>query len=74
LSDYGFGDIEVYNASLSGGSLVKSFPVFSFVTRVIEAVEKLTDLVSGGRILWGPSLDVISRKRPEVFLVLENQW
>lgn len=45
LSDHGFAEIKVYNASLSGGSLIKSFPVFSFVTRVIEAVEKLTDLI-----------------------------
>jgi 2-polyprenyl-3-methyl-5-hydroxy-6-metoxy-1,4-benzoquinol methylase len=62
LSDNGFADIEVYNASLSGESLIKSFPVFGFVTRAIEAVEKLTDLVSGGRVLWGPSLEVIARK------------
>jgi SAM-dependent methyltransferase len=63
LSDQGFGDVEVYNASLSGGSLVKSFPVFSFVARLIEVMEKLTDLISGGRVLWGPSLEVIARKR-----------
>ena len=62
LSDNGFADVEVYNASLSGGSLISSFPVFSFVTRAIELVEKLTDLISGGRVLWGPSLDVIARK------------
>jgi hypothetical protein len=62
LSDNGFGDIEVYNSSLSGESLISSFPFFSFVTRVIEVVEKLTDLISGGRVLWGPSLDVIARK------------
>ncbi|PIU84514.1 MAG: hypothetical protein COS67_12850 [Deltaproteobacteria bacterium CG06_land_8_20_14_3_00_44_19] len=62
LSDHGFADIVVYNASLSGGSLVKSFPVFSFVTRLIEVVGKLTDLVSGGRVLWCPSLEVIARK------------
>ncbi len=63
LSDHGFADIEVYNASLSGGSLIKLFPVFSFVTRSIEIMGKLTDLVSGGRVLWGPSLEVIARKR-----------
>jgi 2-polyprenyl-3-methyl-5-hydroxy-6-metoxy-1,4-benzoquinol methylase len=62
LSDHGFGDIKVYNASLSGGSLIKSFPIFSFVTRSVEVVEKLTDLISGGRVLWGPSLEVIARK------------
>jgi hypothetical protein len=28
----------------------------------IEIMEKLTDLISGGRVLWGPSLDVIARK------------
>jgi hypothetical protein len=49
--------------SLSGGSLVKSFPIFSFVTRSIEIMGKLTDLVSGGRVLWGPSLEVIARKK-----------
>ena len=26
---------------------------FGFVTRVIEIVEKLSDLISGGRVLWG---------------------
>jgi len=26
-------------------------------------VEKLTDLISGGRVLWGPSLEVIARKK-----------
>ena len=62
LSDHGFADVEVYNASLSGGSLVSSFPIFSFVTRSIEAAGKLTDLFSGGRVLWGPSLDVIARE------------
>ena len=34
-----------------------------FALRPIEAVEKLTDLISGGRVLWGPSLEVIARKR-----------
>lgn len=63
LSDHGFVDIEIYNASLSGGSLISSFPLFSFVTRIIEAVGKLTDLVSGGRLLWSPSLEVIARKK-----------
>ncbi|MDO9565601.1 MAG: class I SAM-dependent methyltransferase [Candidatus Desulfaltia sp.] len=63
LSDYGFGNIEVYNASLSGGSLISSFPLFSFITRSIEIMGKLTDLVSGGRVLWGPSLEVVARKR-----------
>ncbi|HUU53187.1 MAG TPA: class I SAM-dependent methyltransferase [Candidatus Bathyarchaeia archaeon] len=63
LSDHGFTDIQIYNASLSGGSLISSFPVFSFVARVIEAVEKLTDSFSGGRVLWGPSLEVIAGKR-----------
>ena len=63
LSDHGFADIEVYNASLSGGSLISSFPIFSFLTRVIEVVEKLTDFISGGRVLWGPSLEVIARKK-----------
>ncbi|RZB30162.1 MAG: hypothetical protein SRB1_02442 [Desulfobacteraceae bacterium Eth-SRB1] len=63
LSDHGFADIKVCNASLSGESLISSFPVFGFVTRVIEVVEKLTDLVSGGRLLWGPSLEVIARKK-----------
>ena len=78
LSDHGFADIEVYNASLSGGSLISSFPFFSFVTRLIEVVKKLTDLIhrfrrlhglprgssfSGGRVLWVPSLEVIARKK-----------
>lgn len=67
LSDHGFADIEVYNAGLSGESLIKFSPVFSFVARSIETAEKLTDLVSGGRVLWGPSLDVIAEK-------VEKSW
>ena len=78
LPDHGFRDIEIHNASLSGGSLIKFSPIFSFVTRSIEVVGKLTDLIrrfrrlhglprgssfSGGRLLWGPSLEVIARKR-----------
>jgi len=82
LSDHGFKDIEVCNASLSGGSLIHrfsrlhglprgkprgsafhSFHNFSFAIRSIEAVEKLTDLIFGGRALWGPSLEVIARKK-----------
>jgi len=63
LNDCGFTNVVVYNASLSGNSLVKSFPVFSFVTRLIEVVEKLTDLIFGGRVLWGPPLEVIARKK-----------
>ena len=105
LSGHSFTDIEVYNASLSGGSLIHrfrrlpqyhlpelprrnrlyipqgrrgrhglpcglprgsafgSFYIFSFAIRSIEIMGKLTDLISGGRVLWGPSLDVIARKR-----------
>ena len=63
LSDHGFTDIEVYNASLSGGSLIKFSPVFSFVKRSIEVVEKLTGFLSCGRVFWSPSLEVIARKR-----------
>ena len=39
------------------------FTFFSFVTRVIEIAEKLTDLVSGGRVFWCPSLEVIAGKK-----------
>ncbi|MDI6687649.1 MAG: hypothetical protein QME06_05435 [Desulfobacterales bacterium] len=63
LSDHGFKDVVINNASLSGESLISSFPVFNFVTRIIETAEKLTDLISGGRLLWGSSLEVIARKR-----------
>jgi len=63
LSDQDFVDVEVYNAGLSGESLIKFSPVFSFVARVLEAAGKLTDLVSGGRVLWGPLLEVIARKK-----------
>jgi SAM-dependent methyltransferase len=63
LSDNDFKNVVINNASLSGESLISSFPFFSFVTRSIEAAEKLTDLIFGGRVLWGPSLDVIARKK-----------
>ena len=53
-----------------------AFSIFSFITRLIEVVGKLTDLIrrfrrlhglprgssfSGGRVLWGPSLEVIEK-------------
>ncbi|RZB30158.1 MAG: hypothetical protein SRB1_02438 [Desulfobacteraceae bacterium Eth-SRB1] len=34
-----------------------------FALRSIEVVEKLTDFISGGKLLWGPSLEVIAVKR-----------
>jgi hypothetical protein len=45
------------------GSAFSSFHIFSFVARSIEAAGKLTDLITGGRLLWGPSLKVIARKK-----------
>lgn len=63
LSDHGFADIVVSNAHLSGSSLIESFSIFRFVTRLIEVVGKLTDLIFGGRVLWGPSLEVIAGKK-----------
>ncbi|MDO9579048.1 MAG: class I SAM-dependent methyltransferase [Bacteroidales bacterium] len=63
LSDHGFTEIEVYNASLSGETLIRFSPIFSFVARIIEVMGKLTDLSFGGRVLWGPSLEVIARKK-----------
>jgi len=76
LFDHGFADIVIYNASLSGGSLIHRFRrglpqgssfapfhIFSFIIKSIEAVEKLTGLISGGRVFWGPSLEVIARKK-----------
>ncbi|MBW2594463.1 MAG: class I SAM-dependent methyltransferase [Deltaproteobacteria bacterium] len=63
LPDQGFANVEVCNASLSGESLISSFPAFSFVTRPIEVVKKLTGLISGGKVLWCPSLEVIARKK-----------
>ena len=82
MSDHGFADIEIYNASLSGGSLIHrfrrlhglprgkpqgsafgSFHIFGFAISSIEIMGKLTDLISDGRVLWGPSLEVIARKK-----------
>ena len=33
-----------------------------FALRSIEVMGKLTDFISGGRVLLGPSLEVIARK------------
>ena len=55
LSDHGFVDIEVYNASLSGGSLIRRF-------RRLHGLPRGSSF-SGGRVLWCPSLEVIARKR-----------
>jgi hypothetical protein len=58
LSDHGFADILICNASLSGESLIHRFRRLHGLPQGIEAMEKLTDLISGGRILWGPSLNL----------------
>jgi SAM-dependent methyltransferase len=63
LSDFGFTDVVVYNAGLSGGSLIRLSPFFSFAVQWIEILEKVTDTISGGRFLWGPSLEVIATKK-----------
>ena len=63
LSDHDFADIVVSNASLSGGSIAKPDSVFRNIARVIEVAGKITDLIFGGRVLWGPSLEVIARKK-----------
>jgi SAM-dependent methyltransferase len=45
------------------GSAFGSFHIFSFAIRSIEVVGKLTDFISGETLLWGPSLEVIAKKR-----------
>ena len=45
------------------GSAFASFHIVSFAIRSIEIMGKLTDLISGGRVLWGPSLEVIAGKK-----------
>jgi hypothetical protein len=62
LSDGGFTNIAVRNASLSAGSLTASFPFFAVLVKSVEILEKGTDIISGGRFTWGPSLDVIAKK------------
>lgn len=61
LSDCGFADVMVYNASLTGGPLAKPHFVLRYVAGVTELAGRMTDLASGGRFPWGPSLEVIAR-------------
>jgi len=67
LGDMGFADIRVFNAHLTGGNFCPAGWTFAKLTKKIlstltwgffKSLEKL----SGGRWLWGPSLQVIARK------------
>ena len=65
LSDHGFTEIEVYNASLSGVSLIKMSSIFSLVARSIELMDKTADTISGRQVLLGSSLEIIATKSGE---------
>jgi len=67
LGDMGFVDIRIFNAHLTGGNFYPTgwtFPklpmkiLCSLAWGFFISLEKL----SGGRWLWGPSLQVIARK------------
>lgn len=67
LGNMGFVDIRVFNAHLTGGNFCPAGWTFAKLTKKIlssltwgffKSLEKL----SGGRWLWGPSLQVIARK------------
>lgn len=70
LEDMGFVDIRVFNAHLTGGNFFSSDSSFKRLIKNIlrcmtrsffRSLEKL----SGGRLIWGPSLEVIARKGTE---------
>jgi 2-polyprenyl-3-methyl-5-hydroxy-6-metoxy-1,4-benzoquinol methylase len=67
LNDIGFIDIRVLNAPLTGGHLSIGGRTFSgflrkSVSRLIWAMFKFLEVLSGGRWVWGPSLQIIARK------------
>jgi 2-polyprenyl-3-methyl-5-hydroxy-6-metoxy-1,4-benzoquinol methylase len=57
LNDNSFSIIEIRNASLSGGTFFNLF-----LKRAIEIFTNSLSIVSAGRILLGPSLEVMARK------------
>jgi 2-polyprenyl-3-methyl-5-hydroxy-6-metoxy-1,4-benzoquinol methylase len=78
LGDMGFGDIRVFNAYLTGGNFFPAGWTFAKLTMKIlssltwgffKALEKL----SGGRWVWGPSLQVSCRSKITVTLKCSDQ-
>lgn len=66
LGDMGFIDIQVFNSHLTGGNLF--FTGWTFAKLAKKVISSLTwgffkalEKLSGGRWLWGPSLQVIAR-------------
>lgn len=67
LGDMGFVDIQVFNAHLTGGNFCPVSWTFAKLTmKIISSLTwgffKSLEKLSGGRWLWGPSLQVIARK------------
>ncbi|MBU0653487.1 MAG: hypothetical protein KKG96_11515, partial [Proteobacteria bacterium] len=67
LGDMGFVDIRVFNAHLTGGNFCPAGWTFAKLTMnilssLIWGFSKFLEKLSGGRWLWGPSLQVIARK------------
>jgi len=60
LIDSGFFKIKIRNARLSGGTIVNRI-----LKKIVEVVATSLFIASAGRILLGPSLEVIAKKQKE---------
>ncbi len=58
LDDMGFSDVRIFNSRLTGSS----FTIAQILNGLIGGFFKLMEKLSGGRLLWGPSLEIIARK------------
>jgi SAM-dependent methyltransferase len=68
LNDLGCTDIRVLNAPLTGGQFEIGGRTFSglirkIMSRLTWAMFKFLEVFSGGRWVWGPSLQVVAKKR-----------
>jgi 2-polyprenyl-3-methyl-5-hydroxy-6-metoxy-1,4-benzoquinol methylase len=67
LDDAGFTDIRILNAPLTGGNFyfvgrTSSQLIRKILSNLTRAVFKFLETLSGGRWVWGPSLQVVAKK------------
>jgi 2-polyprenyl-3-methyl-5-hydroxy-6-metoxy-1,4-benzoquinol methylase len=69
LIDMGFTEISVLNAKLTGGNMftsgVSSAQIAHHISGMTWGFFKAIEKLSGGKWLWGPSLQVVAMKRDE---------
>ncbi len=70
LQDMGFSDVRIFNSRLTGGSFTIARMFNGLIGGFFKSVEKL----SGDRLLWGPSLEVIAYRERTYGDTNINRW